>query len=117
MANEKGNPKNLKSWKPGQSGNPGGRPKKRPVTDYYADILDKPLPDQLVALLKVKRGTTYGEAIALGQAVSAIKGRADSAREIREALEGKATQRVELAGPDGGAVQLDLRTTLERIKS
>ena len=116
MANPKGNPKNLKPWKPGQSGNPGGRPKKRPITDCYDALLDKPLPDELVRLLKVKKGTTYGEAIALGQAISAIKGKAESAREIREALEGKTTQRVEVTGDDGGTIKLDHGNTIRRIQ-
>ena len=116
MANPKGNPENLKPWKPGQCGNLGGRPKKHPVTDRYAAVLEKPLPDELVRLLKVKKGTTYGEAIAFGQAISAIKGKADSAREIREALEGKATQRVEVTGEAGGAIKLDLDNTLQKIR-
>jgi len=29
-------------WQPGQSGNPGGRPKKKPVTDLYEQILNDP---------------------------------------------------------------------------
>ena len=30
---------NLKPWKPGQSGNPSGRPKKKPITEIYERIL------------------------------------------------------------------------------
>jgi hypothetical protein len=33
---------NLRPWQPGQSGNPGGRPKKKPVTDLYEEMLQDP---------------------------------------------------------------------------
>lgn len=32
---EGGNPDNLTPWKPGQSGNPSGRPKTKPLTDEF----------------------------------------------------------------------------------
>ena len=35
-----GRTENLKPWKPGQSGNPGGRPKKRPITELYEELLN-----------------------------------------------------------------------------
>jgi hypothetical protein len=38
-------------WKPGQSGNPGGRPKKKPVTDYLIDQLDQPIPESMKSQL------------------------------------------------------------------
>jgi hypothetical protein len=45
------NLENLKPWKPGQSGNPAGKPKGRSVTARLRDLLDavelggKPVPD------------------------------------------------------------------------
>jgi hypothetical protein len=33
---------NLRPWKPGQSGNPSGRPKKKPITEMYERILNDP---------------------------------------------------------------------------
>jgi hypothetical protein len=62
---------NLVKWEPGQSGNPSGRPKKKPITDRYERIV--------------------GDAIALAPARQAIKGETGAAREIREVLEGRAT--------------------------
>jgi hypothetical protein len=31
---------NLRKWKPGQSGNPGGRAKKKPITEIFEELLD-----------------------------------------------------------------------------
>ncbi len=99
MANPKGNPQNLIPFKPGQSGNPSGRPKRRPISDAYEAVADLPLPEELRAKLKLPKGAKYRDAVALRQFQMAIlKGNAPSAKEIREAIEGKATQRVELVG-------------------
>lgn len=49
--------------------------------------------------MKLWRGATYGDALALGQVQAGIKGRTEAAREIREATEGKASQRVHVSGP------------------
>ncbi len=47
--------KNL--WKPGQSGNPSGRPKKKPITELYEEILNDPeemskLRESIVKMLR-----------------------------------------------------------------
>jgi hypothetical protein len=98
MANEQ----NLKPpWKKGDpSPNPGGRPRRRPISDRYAAIAELPLEENIRLAMKLPEGATYGDAVALSQMRAAIKGKTDAAREVREAMEGKATQRVELAGPD-----------------
>lgn len=31
-----------RKWKPGESGNPGGRPKKKPITELYEKMLSDP---------------------------------------------------------------------------
>lgn len=90
------NPKslaNLKKWVPGQSGNPSGRPRKRPISDRYAEMVETMLPNDVRTALRLPEGATYGDAIALAQARQAIKGKPEAAREIREAIEGKSTQR------------------------
>jgi hypothetical protein len=93
MANEQ----NPKPFPKGVSGNPSGRPKKRPISDRYAEIAEMPLEESIRQALKLPKGAKYGHATALAQARSAIKGKTDAAREMREAIEGKATQRIELS--------------------
>jgi hypothetical protein len=77
---------NLVTWQPGQTGNPGGRPKKKPITDRYLRIVETELPDEIRAAIDLPRGATFGDAIALAQARQAIKGETNAAREIREAI-------------------------------
>jgi hypothetical protein len=45
---------NLKPWPKGVSGNPGGRPKRQPVSEALARLADQPFPGD-------KHGRTYAE--------------------------------------------------------
>lgn len=62
-------------WKPGQSGNPGGRPKKMPVTDAYARLVGQPVPDPIRLKLGLPKRSTWADAMALGQVRAAVKGK------------------------------------------
>lgn len=97
----RGRIENLKMWPKGVSGNPSGRPKKRPISDEYERIADCPLPDEIRKKLRMKKGTTFREALAVRTFYAAMRGQSAAAREIREAIEGKATQRLELTGAEG----------------
>ncbi len=90
-------------FKPGHSGNLSGRPKKRAISDRYEIMAERPLPKKERSDLGLRKGATYGDAIAHAQFHSEIEGKTEAAREIREAIEGKATQRVELSGSGDGA--------------
>jgi hypothetical protein len=80
-------------FKPGQSGNPGGRPKKKPVTDAYARLMSNPAhADEMAKAL-------YSQALA---------GNVQAARELREGIEGKAMQAIRMDG------ELGLTTMEER---
>jgi hypothetical protein len=81
-----------KGFMPGKSGNPGGRPKKRPISDRYADLAGYPLPDDPRLMMKLEKRATYGDALALSQFRGAIKGKPEAAREIREAIRRAAAQ-------------------------
>lgn len=88
-------------WEPGQSGNPGGRPRKRPLSEAYDDLLRQVAPAEVRAVLKLGPKSTWADCIAIGQARRAVKGDSTCAKELREAIEGKATQRIELAEAEG----------------
>lgn len=95
-----GNPKNLMPpWKPGQSGNPGGRPRKKPISDRYMELAETVLPDDLRRKLKLPEKATYGDAVALRIFHTAIGGKHEAARELREAIEGRAPQALHVSGP------------------
>jgi hypothetical protein len=90
----KGKIENLRPpWKPGESGNPSGRPKKRPLSDLYAEFAERPVPEKLRRALGLAEGATFAEAQTLSLFLAASNGNIQAAREIREAIEGKAGPR------------------------
>jgi hypothetical protein len=74
------------AFKPGQSGNPAGRPK--------SITLSEAIRLQLAQTFNDSR--TYAEEIALVLCVTAAKGNVNAAREIADRTEGKPTTRVDL---------------------
>jgi hypothetical protein len=94
--NPNGTPANLKPFQVGNPGGPG-RPRKRPISEAYDDLLRTQLPETERKALKLKPGVTWAEAIALSRARHALtRAGVESAREMREATEGKAVARFEL---------------------
>jgi hypothetical protein len=89
---------NLVTWQPGQTGNPGGRPKKKPITDRYLRIVETELPDEIRTALSLPRGATFGDAIALAQARQTIKGETAAAKQMREAIEGRSITQADFEG-------------------
>lgn len=85
-------------FKPGQSGNPGGRPKKKPVTEAYERIISDPK----VAL-----------AIAQGIIRAARKGNVRAAAEIADRVEGKVSQHVNLNVVDYRKIAEEARKRVE----
>jgi hypothetical protein len=89
-------------FQPGQSGNPGGRPKRRAISDSYEAITRLELPEADRIRLGLWEGATYQDALAMVTVKAALQGKVDAVREIREAIEGKAGTRHEVApGFDG----------------
>jgi hypothetical protein len=88
-------------WKPGQSGNPGGRPKRMPLTDVTREKLPQKIPDD-------PQGRTYAEAIVDKLIAMAIGGDIAAIRELHDRAEGKARQTIDL----GSAA---LRDAYERL--
>ncbi|MGB9242890.1 MAG: DUF5681 domain-containing protein [Candidatus Acidiferrales bacterium] len=90
----KGRIQNLRPpWKPGESGNPSGRPKNRPISDFYAEVAQRPVPEKLRRTLGLARGATFAEAQTVSLFIAASNGDVRAAREIREGIEGKANER------------------------
>jgi Family of unknown function (DUF5681) len=85
-------------WKPGQSGNPGGRPKKKPLTDELEKILNTISHD--------KAGKTYATRLVEAAVRRAIKKSDFALKEIWERTEGKVPQAV--TGGNGGPVQFQV---------
>jgi hypothetical protein len=75
-------------WKKGQSGNPGGRPKSKTLSDAYRNKLEEPVPND-----PEKR--TWAELIAEAQVRDAVRGNVQAAREIADRTEGRARQAIE----------------------
>src|SRR2546423_1749008 len=94
---------NLKPYRAGESGNPGGRPRKRPQSEASDDLLRSTIPEVLRTSMNkgmgndvLKKGATWADAIAYGLARKAIAGDAAAAKELADRVEGKPTQRIEL---------------------
>jgi uncharacterized protein DUF5681 len=87
-----GHSQNLKPWPKGVSGNPGGRPKKKLVTDELERLLQVEAPDA--------GGKTWATVIAQALLQQARKGDVRAFAELTNRIEGKPLQPVELRGDD-----------------
>ena len=93
-----------KGWMPGQSGNPGGRPKSKLISEAYKVKLESLVPDD-------PQGRTYAELIADGMIVEAVRGKnkVNAASEMADRTEGKPRQSTKIEQPtdaDGNALPL-----------
>ena len=84
-------------FKPGQSGNPGGRPKKLPITEIYNELLEEGVTKSDIK--KAMRALIKGKSQASVQAL----------KEMADRVEGKPTERLELTGADGEPLQLTIK--------
>lgn len=87
-------------WRPGQSGNPTGRPKKLPVSEMMVEVMDLPLPKRLRGILQdaidaeLPKNMTFSMGVAFGLACSLFcpelnNFRVDVVHELRIATEGR----------------------------
>lgn len=98
----------------GESGNPGGRPKRRQWTDALERFGDQPLPEPVRLALKLPRSATWVDAGTVAAFRQVIKGNVQALKEVIDRVEGKAAQRIEVSGPDAGPVDIDLSVLPEK---
>ncbi len=103
---------NLKPVQRGEVRNPLGIGRKTYSLEYHA-VSQEPIPEAVRLALNKKfgaeliaEGDTWARANALSMHFESVcRGMTAAAQEIREAVEGRATQRVELSGADGAAAE------------
>jgi hypothetical protein len=76
-------------FKPGESGNPGGRPKTAPLSQACRELLGQSIPGD-------PGQRTYAEAIAQTLVEKALKGDIRAAQELGDRVEGRARQAIEI---------------------
>ena len=96
------NPDKIKPfrWPKGVSGNPGGRPRKKPLTELYAAFADvklAELPLRIRRMFKDCDDVSLAANGALGLWLAMGRGNHSAARELREGIEGKLTEKIDLA--------------------
>jgi hypothetical protein len=107
-------------FKPGNPGGPGGK-RKRPVSEANDDLLRLEIPVEMLDSLNMaivhgvkrnmkvlKPGATWADAIAYGLVKKAVQGEVPAAKELRESVEGKSTQRIELISHEDRQVELSV---------
>lgn len=92
---------NLRPFKPGQSGNPGGRPKK--ITKIVDHLLNQKLPND-------KKQRTYVEALAEAALKRAIKKSDKALEQIWDRVEGRVPLAV--TGDGGGPLQMQVEMVM-----
>lgn len=112
---------NLKPAKPGEVRNALGINRKKPITDRYYERAEDALPDKIrrqfnekLGIEALKEGATWADANALRRFMDTLmEGGERSAKEIREAIEGKAPQRIELSGPERKEITISVKFDME----
>jgi hypothetical protein len=93
-----------KGWKPGESGNPNGRPKKG---EAWADVANELLnskeiditmkmADGKVKRLSLESDKSFRHAVIVGMIKEAMNGNVQAARELADRTEGKSKERREV---------------------
>jgi hypothetical protein len=86
------------------------------MSDRYHEFAEQPLEERARIALGLPKGATNADAVTIQQFRAGFKGNTPAAREIREAIEGKSTQRLEIVGEEGAAIKVDIAESLARIR-
>lgn len=85
-------------WKPGKSANPGGMPKRKPVSKPLAKLLRCKLGPERAREILTDPNSTYGEAIAARMVLAAIEGDYQTLKVLLDRIEGPVKQEFEHSG-------------------
>jgi hypothetical protein len=87
-------------WKPGESGNPSGRPKTKPISDALRELL----AEEYAGNEERFKGLSNAHVLAVKLFEMADAGDLKALQEITNRLEGMAPQSLTMGGPNGGAI-------------
>lgn len=88
-------------FKPGVSGNPGGKPLSKPITAAYNKILAMPADE-----FRAFKPATVAEMKALEMVMARGAQLTPAMREISDRVEGTVDRHTTISGPDGGAIPI-----------
>ena len=118
MANPNPLQENIEShrFEKGQSGNPHGRPKgSRNVSTILKEMLEQVAPGEVInakfvrEFCRKKKRVTKADAVAARIFKAAIiDGESWAVKELNDRTEGKATQTLEIGGPEGGPIEINI---------
>jgi Family of unknown function (DUF5681) len=91
-----------RQFAPGESGNPGGRPRRMPYSDACMAVTEL-----TVSELKILPSDLLPIATAKAMAREAIKGKVQAATELANRAEGTPRHRHEITGADGNTVKVE----------
>jgi Family of unknown function (DUF5681) len=102
-------------WKPGQSGNPSGRRKTKPLTDALERLLPKQVPPAVLRSLRLpglpkSANVTWADVAAHGLLLAAARGRVEASREVADRVEGRVPQAI-----SGSLAVFQLRELFEQM--
>ena len=103
MANPTG--KGLRPYKPGQSGNPGGRPKGQSFAAILRDLLDR----------EHRKAPDWRSAVAAKALELAARGDLDAIKWIADRTDGRVAERQVVAGDDEHPVRVEVTYRDETI--
>lgn len=111
-------PENIEphKWKPGQSGNPNGRPKGSLNSKTY---LKKWLEMKVTMenpVTKMKEEMPAMEAMTISLIGEAMSGNVGAYKEVMDRFEGRVNQRVEMTGAEGGPLQVENPSKIDYSK-
>jgi uncharacterized membrane protein len=115
--------KNLEKTKikKGEVRNPLGINRKTPMTDYYKQRALSKLPEKIRKQMNqqlgeevLPKGALWAEANAVRRFVAAVVGKdgTSDSKEIREAIEGRARQRIEVTGAGGEEIKASVEAKM-----